>query len=79
MQFVDIAGLVAGASKGEGLVEGEGAGVLLGRAGLQQRVAAGAVLLLLWGLAVFGFALDRYAASFWPMLYRLTRMVLRSG
>ncbi|MDB3935850.1 lysophospholipase [Granulosicoccus sp.] len=33
---------------------------------------AGAVLLSLWGIAAFGFALDRYAASFLPTAGRLT-------
>ena len=32
---------------------------------------AGAILLSLWGIAVFGFALDRYAASFLPIAGRL--------
>ena len=40
-------------------------GVPLGRV---SPVAAGA--LLLWGLAVFGFLLDRYGANFWPTAER---------
>ena len=33
---------------------------------------AGIIALLVWGLGVFGFALDRYGANFWPTPERLT-------
>jgi pimeloyl-ACP methyl ester carboxylesterase len=41
-------------------------GVPFGRPGW-----AGLVAVLIWGLALFGFALDRYAANFWPVAERL--------
>lgn len=34
--------------------------------------AAGILALLVWGLGVFGLALDRYGANFWPTPERLT-------
>ena len=36
------------------------------------RALAGAILLIVWGIVVFGFALDRYAASFLPTAGRLS-------
>jgi len=42
-----------------------GVGVPLGRAS-----ALAVLALLVWGLAVFGVALDRYAANFWPVADR---------
>jgi len=37
----------------------------------RERFAGSAVVLALWGILVFGLALDRYAASFWPTVQRL--------
>src|SRR6056297_3923937 len=45
-------------------------GWLRGRPGWPAPLAAG--LLVLWTLGVFGFALDRYGANFWPTPERLT-------
>lgn len=36
-----------------------------------QTAALSALILILWGIVVFGFALDRYAANFWPTWQRL--------
>jgi len=45
-------------------------GWLRGRPGWPAPLAAG--LLVVWTLGVFGFALDRYGANFWPTPERLT-------
>jgi hypothetical protein len=42
-------------------------GWLRGLAGFAWPRPAMAALLLAWGLGVFGFALDRYGANFWPV------------
>lgn len=42
-----------------------------GRPGLSSRSMAAVVLLAVWGIAVFGLAMDRYAASFVPNAGRL--------
>jgi len=39
--------------------------------GVNWQAIAGSLLLALWGIVVFGFALDRYAASFLPTAGRL--------
>lgn len=36
-----------------------------------KAAALSALILILWGIVVFGFALDRYAANFWPTWQRL--------
>lgn len=57
-----------------------GAVVLLGLARLGRAPhalsLAGLALLLVWGLAAFGFVLDRYAANFWPTPNRLWLIAL---
>ena len=37
----------------------------------REPFAGAAVVLALWGIVVFGLAMDRYAASFWPTPQRL--------
>ena len=44
---------------------------LMGGGWRRGRFAVSALALAVWGVLVFGLALDRYAASFWPTLARL--------